>query len=347
MQDKHGKPQNKHLATFTDANDAKSNGAFWESLNEITSNRPDLKPDLLVGDFNLVEDSLDRLPCHSNDAEAVAALGELKCNLNLVDGWQRTFPDKRGYTHQHAPNASQGRIDRIYITDDLLRPASGWAIDSPLLETDHWLVSVKVSTPDAPLIGRGRWQIPTYILDREEVLSEINRIGKIAQDDIETNRYRRSAENNPQSIFAKLKRDIVALCRTHAKRVHPTITNKLDKLRKRLNEVNNNTLSSKEDRMLDTMVIKTEILELESVLFESNRTYAKTKHLVHAETICRDWVRSNHARKPRDMIFSLYNPLAENTEPERDSHKMAKIAKEYHAQAQSKDRDPRADCHRA
>ena len=324
-------------------NDAKSNGAFWESLNAITSNRPDLKPDLLVGDFNLVEDSLDRLPCHSDDAEAVAALGELKCNLNLVDGWRRTFPDKRGYTHQHAPNASQGRIDRIYITDDLLRPASGWAIDSPLLETDHWLVSVKVSTPDAPLIGRGRWQVPTYILDREEVLSEINRIGKIAQDDIETNRYRRSAENNPQSIFAKLKRDIVALCRTHAKRVHPTITNKLDKLRKQLNEVNNNTLSSEEDRMLDTMVIKTEILELERILFESNRTYAKTKHLVHAETICRDWVRSNRAKKPRDVIFGLYNPLAENTEPERDSHKMAKIAKEYHTQAQSKDRDPRAD----
>ena len=89
-------------------NDAKSNGAFWESLNVITSNRPDLKPDLLVGDFNLVEDSLNRLPCHSDDAEAVTALGELKCNLNLVDGWRCTFPDKQGYTHQHAPNASQG-----------------------------------------------------------------------------------------------------------------------------------------------------------------------------------------------------------------------------------------------
>lgn len=92
--------------------------------------------------------------------------------------------------------------------------------------------------------------------------------------------------------------------------------------------------------MLESIVIKTEMLELERILFESNRTYAKAKHHVHAETICRDWIRTNRAKKPRDTIFSLFDPLAEETTPTHDSIKMACAAKNYHKKLQHKDRDP-------
>ena len=300
-------------------NDAKENENFWTELNNMTLARPDLRPDLMLGDFNLVEDGLDRLPCHLDDASAVAALGELKSNLSLVDGWRRTHPDRREYTHQHTPNASQGRIDRIYITNDLLKSATEWKINNPSIETDHWIVSARITTPNAPEIGRGRWQIPTYLFDREEIMSEINDMAKKALDDIESNRYRRSNTVNPQTIFAKFKADATAACRNHAKRIHPTITNKIEKLRQRLGEINNNDMILEDDRMLESIVIKTEILELERILFESNRIYARAKHHVHAETICRDWIRSNQAKKPRDTILSLFNPLEAGQTPVYDS----------------------------
>jgi len=321
-------------------NDTRANVNFWEKLNEITMSNPNLKPDLMLGDFNLVEDSLDRLPCHQDDANAVAALGELKSNLHLIDGWRNTHPDKREYTHQHAPNASQGRIDRIYITQELLRPAKEWKIDPPPIETDHWIASAKISTTDAPLIGKGRWQIPTYLFENDEIMKEINEKGKKALNDIETIRHRRTDTNNPQTIFANLKTEIREMCRTHAKKIHPTITNKIEKLKKRLNTVNNDPLIPEDDKMLESIVVKTEILELERILYESNRVYAKTKHHVHAETICRDWIRTNRAKKPRDTIFSLYNPLNPEIPPTHDSQEMAKIAKEYHENLQSRDRNP-------
>ena len=323
-------------------NDVRANENFWEKLNEKTASNPNLKPDIMLGDFNLVEDSLDRLPCHTDDANAVAALGELKSNLNLTDGWRNTHPDQREYTHQHAPNASQGRIDRIYITHDLLRPAKDWKIDSPPIETDHWIASVKISTTDAPLIGKGRWQIPTYLLENEEIMEEINEKGKKTLNNIVATRYRRTDTINPQTIFANFKTEIREMCRTHAKKIHPTITNKIEKLKKRLNEVNNNQLIPEDDKMLESIVVKTEILELERILYESNRVYAKTKHHVHAETICRDWIRTNRAKKPRDTIFSLYNPLDPETPPTCDSQEMARIAKEYHENLQKNDRDPTA-----
>ena len=210
-------------------NDTKNNENFWARLNEILMDRPHLKPDIMLGDFNLVEDSLDRLPCHQDNANAVASLGELKSNTDLVDGWRRTHPDKREYTHTHTPNTSQGRIDRIYMRNALLATATEWAIGSTTIQTDHWLVSVKASIPEAPNIGKGRWQIPTYILEDANTIEEINRMGKKALEDVKANRYRRTATANPQTIFTKFKCNVTELCRKKAKKTHPTILNKVEK----------------------------------------------------------------------------------------------------------------------
>ena len=321
-------------------NDTRSNEAFWNTLNNMIASKPTLKPDIMLGDFNLVEDSIDRLPCHPDDANAVATLGTLKGNLDLMDGWRRTSPDICSYSHQHTPNASQGRIDRIYVSSPILRTAKEWRIDSPSIETDHWIVSTKITIPDAPKIGKGRWQIPNHIFEDEETMKKINEMGMQTQDDITGTKYRRSQTSNAQTIFAKFKTNIVNLCRTRAKTLHPTIKNKIENLKIRLNTTNNDNRTAEDEKMLESIVIKTEILELERTLSESNRIYAKTKHHVHAETICRDWVRSNNAKKPRDTIYNLFNPLDKDKTPTYDSEEMATKAKLYHESLQYKDREP-------
>ena len=321
-------------------NNTNDNEAFWNDLNTKIMSNPDLKPNIMLGDFNLVEDSLNRLPCHPDDANAVAALGDLKSNLHLVDGWRRTYPDKRGYTHLHVANTSQSRIDRIYVKNDLLQPARDWHIDPPPVESDHWVASVKVSTPEIPEIGRGRWQIPTYLIDNDEILAEVDRMGKKAEEDVDGTRYRRSVTQNPQSILAKFKKDIVALYRARARVIHPTITNKIKSLTQRLDRINNDELTSDDDKMLETIVVKTEILELERTLFESSRVYATAKHHVHAETICRDWTRSHWAKSPRDVVYGLFNPLEEDPTTHHTSNEMTEAARTYHQNLQSRDRDP-------
>ena len=70
------------------------------------------------------------------------------------------------------------------------------------------------------------------------------------------------------------------------------------------------------------------------------KVYAKAKHHVHAETICRDWICSNPAKTPRDTVLSLHNPLEENSTDTYDSQEMARKAKEYHDSLQNVDRDP-------
>ena len=55
-------------------NSAKENENFWRHLKQKwqQGNRP--KPDLMLGDFNIVEDAIDRISSHSDNSNAVEAL---------------------------------------------------------------------------------------------------------------------------------------------------------------------------------------------------------------------------------------------------------------------------------
>jgi exonuclease III len=76
------------------------NTTFWETVKSAyegrNSSRP--KPQFTLGDCNIVEDSIDRLPTHCDRKSAVNALKNLKRSLQMVDGWRMENPDKVAYT---------------------------------------------------------------------------------------------------------------------------------------------------------------------------------------------------------------------------------------------------------
>lgn len=89
-------------------NDPSENQRFWETIHDNIINLP--QPDVLLGDFNIVEDSIDRIPAHPDHTNAVNALRALKSHLNLQDGWRQTNPSDLTFTY--AQSARQGMVDR-------------------------------------------------------------------------------------------------------------------------------------------------------------------------------------------------------------------------------------------
>lgn len=68
-------------------NNYEQNKTFWRNLKDFwsqKSNRP--KPQIFLGDMNLVEDVLDRMPVHEDNQAAVSAIMELKTHLGLANG---------------------------------------------------------------------------------------------------------------------------------------------------------------------------------------------------------------------------------------------------------------------
>ncbi|KAJ7898721.1 hypothetical protein B0H13DRAFT_1623042, partial [Mycena leptocephala] len=73
------------------------NAQFLDTIRESLNNSP--QPDVVLGDFNMVEDTLDRLPHKSDPVLVSNAMFEFKHSLNICDGWRQTFPDTLQYTY--------------------------------------------------------------------------------------------------------------------------------------------------------------------------------------------------------------------------------------------------------
>lgn len=132
-----------------------NNGVFWKTIQTILEEKNLPTPDMIIGDFNVVEDSIDRLPNRPDSATVVDPLRELRTKLCLTDGWRTTNPNEKNYTWTNRRCFS--RIDKIYVTKKIHDTAVDWEIEeAPGIETDHKMVSVQITNPQMLHIGKGR-----------------------------------------------------------------------------------------------------------------------------------------------------------------------------------------------
>jgi hypothetical protein len=85
----------------------------------------------MAGNFNMTEDQIDRGNGMRDQTETINVLADLKNTLNLVDGWRQMFPTENGYMLQHQSNEHRSRLDRIYLTPELLEITEEWNIKYP------------------------------------------------------------------------------------------------------------------------------------------------------------------------------------------------------------------------
>ncbi|KAF9783393.1 Endonuclease/exonuclease/phosphatase, partial [Thelephora terrestris] len=212
---------------------------FWRSVIYKIDESRDLVPDIMVGDFNLVEDAIDRLPSNQDDAQSTEILRELKMKYNLTDGWRKANPDEKAYTWSRDSDGTQSRIDRIYVREDYFDNCADWDINPTPIPSDHDLISAKISTPTSPKIGRGRWAIPTRLIKNRTIRKEIQRLGQEYQSRMERAQNDR-ATYKPQRILKKFKTQVRETIRAHEKKIQPMLKKRVENLSKKLQETLNN-----------------------------------------------------------------------------------------------------------
>lgn len=109
-------------------NDTSANAAFWEEIHTYLVLHPILKPNVLGGNTNIVEDRLDQMPLRQggDPPAAVNALDELKVHLRLRDRWREMFPDTKDFMYyQRSESGSKSQIDHLYISSLVLKKLMG------------------------------------------------------------------------------------------------------------------------------------------------------------------------------------------------------------------------------
>lgn len=327
-------------------NQPNENAEFWNYLSEYWDLHQPGALDVIMGDFNLVENAIDRLPAHGDHSAAVTALQDFYSRFNLLDGWRETFPDTRAYTFAQPNAGSQSRLDRIYMLPATINLTIDWSIvPIAAFSTDHSMVSATLTNRSLPFVGPGRWVMPKCVILDKDLLSSVKRRGMTLMDALLTRA--RTQTENPQALYATFKKEIVALARKRAREKIPKIERTISKLKTNLNDILN-TESDVATKLVASADIKSRIQHLERLRFNASRRTVAANDWMHGETIGRPWIAINKPKRPRDVMMSMRVPLSglpldhrdydpTNVNPPRYTSKtrdMAALAGEYHANIQ-------------
>lgn len=118
-------------------NNERESEMFWDEIGTKHKALDIPKPDVMLGDFNITEESFDRIPSRMEDIQAVAALKNLRRSFNLEDQWRAENGDEKIFMHIHNladGKSSHSRLDRIYAMEKIIETAS----DGEIKRTVRW-----------------------------------------------------------------------------------------------------------------------------------------------------------------------------------------------------------------
>ncbi|KZT18630.1 DNase I-like protein, partial [Neolentinus lepideus HHB14362 ss-1] len=219
-------------------NDYAQHPAFWQRISDFWIAHHLPNPDFMVGDFNVVEDAIDRSPPHQDPIHATAALRDLRMSLSLVDAWRADHENERSYTF--CSNLTRfSRIDRIYANPTHLSHLSEWSITSSAIPSDHRLTTVRFCPTNAPHIGPGRWTWPLGLLHDANLLNKIITLGMTLEQCLEEQKTHRDPHQNPQALWQQFKRHITNTAKAHTKITFAKINKWITQLQHDLEQTRN------------------------------------------------------------------------------------------------------------
>lgn len=222
-----------HILAIYAPNDIGENRSFWTDIGNTWTEKRLQRPDIILGDFNITEGIIDRIPQTGRGDNAIETLRDLKKKFGLSDGWREMNPTKKEFTyHDHQ---SQSRIDRIYATKSVIRNAGEWEIKTTHVPTDHKMVTVEVIDRKTPYIGDGRWSIPTHIVRDDLWNDKVQYIGEHLSRGLAIGE--RDEMRNPQTLYGLFKDLIRVLARVRVKGMTPKELQKIRELEKTLEEL--------------------------------------------------------------------------------------------------------------
>ncbi len=323
----------------------KNGSFFFRDVRNYYEAHPDCpKPHLMAGDFNNVEDAIDRLPVNEGPDQSIAALDDLKSSLGLMlaDGWRLTYPNNREYTFHRGSGegAVFSRLDRMYVAPTIFDGAREWRVCESGVKTDHSLVSVQLTAENTPVVGPGRPLFPLQLLRDRKLARSIKARGLNAMrelTDLETYGHR-SGERNAQKILHSFKIDAMKLARTRECEVVPKLLAEIRECESELRKLKANRTIPEQQKVQETAAATKQLRQLKQRRFKQQQQNSRATHRLFGDRPTKYWSRLHRECAPRDVINAFeredHTGVSGEKIYERDSVRMAEMARAHHINVQ-------------
>ncbi|TBU36053.1 Endonuclease/exonuclease/phosphatase, partial [Dichomitus squalens] len=111
-----------------------------QTVEQKLSEAEGVENPIIMGDWNFVEEAIDRSPMHEDDNRIKDAFRVLKHKYNLIDGWRMNNDEDIGFTFSARDTNSLSRIDRIYAAKNAYLYTVDWKIQATGKISDHEMV---------------------------------------------------------------------------------------------------------------------------------------------------------------------------------------------------------------
>ncbi|KIY52030.1 DNase I-like protein [Fistulina hepatica ATCC 64428] len=318
------------------------NALFWTKIiAKLEEMQNQLTIDVMLGDTNMVEDQIDRLPMHADNIAAADALDDLKLIYGLSDGWRQANPMKRAYTYHQKATGSKSRLDRIYTTKEVQQDCIKWSIKQPGIETDHKIITATIVNTNMPFIGQGRWTFPTHMLDNKKLKGKIRTLGLALQGELNGSVYPQGwqgPQESPQRRYAHFKQDLRETTRNFCKITIPIIQMQINDLENDIQQTLNDPDVGENEKIENAAILEERLASLERAKHTRARRYTTATNRLRGKTATdKYWAKSNKEIRTRDIMKVLSVPDSTPPKLTTDTTEMAEIAKDYHEKLQTID----------
>ena len=298
---------------------------FWTELQNKIDTHPH-RPDLLLGDFNLIEDPIDRAPAHEDYEPAVYCLRDFRNTVDVQDIWRQENPTTRLYTYT-SPTQSLSRLDHIYARPRLTKSLYDWDATTTPIPSDHKMILVRFVPPQLPYVGKGRWTWPLGLIHDKSLTEAISSSGILLQRSLENPEH--TPTLNVQQSWVTFKNEITNLAKQSAKSQMTKMSCRINALKRDLKATEQHPqIDHQESIRTHVAALEGELKHLQNKCYKNASARAQAQWHNKGERISKYWSTVNTTRRPRDIIYALHNPLTERLTTK--TSEMTDVAKRYH-----------------
>ncbi|KAK0464756.1 uncharacterized protein EV420DRAFT_1476147 [Desarmillaria tabescens] len=201
--------------------------------------------------------------------------------------------------------------------DNLFEHARQWRIHPVgIIGVDHEMVSMQIAYEEAPLIGKGRWACPDFVLKDHQLSIKVKELGLNAQQEIDTiRRAGRIQDMNPQRTYHKFITEAMNQAKEREQIIKAQNQLKESTLSKAIDATSKDQSLSNMERSNKLGKLKSELKSLKQDRHENSCRFITAKNHLEEETVSKYYFQVNKESKPRDIIHALEipNPLRNQT----------------------------------
>ena len=308
---------------------------FFEELHRTLEQEPKITNAIIMGDFNSVENELDRFPHRKDKEKVIEKWIETKKKFRLVDGWRQHNGSKKEYTYFQDNTHSMSRIDRIYLDNEIYPYGYNWSHINSAQLSDHDIATVEILKQKLPYIGEGIWRMQQSDIDDETVRKETKKLLK----NVENEMKKIKNENNEgiQQLWMETKEKIKTIVEKTKKKRRQDIEKKKKKtekkITKKLEEIERDNHENNKKSREELYALKKKLAKETEREIRRIQESAKARYRQSGEKYTKYWFKINKEKISSQIILSLQRRDGEQVDKTKD---MKKIALEHHKDLQKK-----------